>query len=135
MPLDSGVPRRFPSRALEQSPGRLLQDAGLQQDIKDLADGRDRGPATRFRRLRPFDGPEIRAGDRASGRRRVVPEAQFSRHPEKRASLCGRHVSELLPAVFAMERQVERRLFPVREQVVQPVDFRPGIRQPPARRA
>ena len=45
MPLDSGVPRRFPSRALEQSPWRLRQDAGLQQDIKDLADGRDRGRA------------------------------------------------------------------------------------------
>ena len=62
----------------------------------------------------------------------VVPEPKLSRHLEKRASLRGRHVSLLLPALFTVERQVEHDLFLVGEQVVQAIDLGRGVRKAPA---
>ena len=135
-------------RSVEQRARRLRQDARLEQHIDDGVDriggvlartaapdaaGRRRDSAVGVRRP-----PSIRWRGNTRGRSGLpggvvsCPSCSLSRHLEKRARLRGRHVSLLLAAPFTVERQVEHDLLVVGEQVVQPIDLGPGVRQAPA---
>jgi hypothetical protein len=75
-------------------------------------------------------GPKVRGYDRVDFRlaRRLAPPP--SRHQEKGSRISRRAVSLPRPPTLAVERDVMEQLFRLHQQVVEPVNFWPGVRQP-----
>ena len=61
-----------------------------------------------------------------------MTERHLTRRLEEGPRLCGRDVALLLAALVAVDGQIEHVLVVVGHQIVEPVEFRPRVRKPPA---